>query len=208
MDSDIWKHGVSDARHHKLDTSATLMVYVKMNYKLTSILGLNMQFKMQSNACIIFILMKCQQHFVFFYCIKPSRRSPTAFYLRNKSALAVNCWVINHGLEVSCKVHYITSTRGERGGSVVECRTPEREVRGSRPTAAMLCPWAHKQVIFDLYLPTTDPQTVIYYSAINALEPTYLDSNTQEMMKRQLYTLQILPTFHHCTEESLKYIWQ
>ena len=30
--------------------------------------------------------------------------------------------------------------RGERGGSVVECRTPEREVRGSRPTAAVLCP--------------------------------------------------------------------
>ena len=34
------------------------------------------------------------------------------------------------------------SFRGERGGSVVECRTPEREVRGSRPTAAVLCPWA------------------------------------------------------------------
>ena len=31
---------------------------------------------------------------------------------------------------------------GERGGSVVECRTSEREVRGSRPTAAVLCPWA------------------------------------------------------------------
>ena len=30
----------------------------------------------------------------------------------------------------------------ERGGSVVECRTPEREVRVSRPTAAVLCPWA------------------------------------------------------------------
>ena len=30
----------------------------------------------------------------------------------------------------------------ERGGSVVECRTPEREVRGSRPTSAVLCPWA------------------------------------------------------------------
>ena len=29
---------------------------------------------------------------------------------------------------------------GERGGSVVECRTPEQEVRGSRPTAAVLCP--------------------------------------------------------------------
>ena len=34
------------------------------------------------------------------------------------------------------------SWTGERGGSVVECRTPEREVRGSRPTAAVLCPWA------------------------------------------------------------------
>ena len=31
---------------------------------------------------------------------------------------------------------------GERDGSVVECRTPEREVRGSIPTAAVLCPWA------------------------------------------------------------------
>ena len=31
-------------------------------------------------------------------------------------------------------------SQGERGGSVVECRTPEREVRGSRPTAAVLCP--------------------------------------------------------------------
>ena len=35
-----------------------------------------------------------------------------------------------------------THWAGERGGSVVECRTPEREVRGSRPTAAVLCPWA------------------------------------------------------------------
>ena len=29
---------------------------------------------------------------------------------------------------------------GERGGSVVECRTPEREVGGSKPTTAVLCP--------------------------------------------------------------------
>ena len=36
-------------------------------------------------------------------------------------------------------LHYLP---GERGGSVVECRTPEREVRGWRPTAAVLCPWA------------------------------------------------------------------
>ena len=35
---------------------------------------------------------------------------------------------------------YFHACQGERGGSVVECRTPEREVRGSRPTAAVLCP--------------------------------------------------------------------
>ena len=29
---------------------------------------------------------------------------------------------------------------GQRGGSVVEFRTPEREVGGSIPTAAVLCP--------------------------------------------------------------------
>ena len=28
----------------------------------------------------------------------------------------------------------------ERGGAVVECRTPEREVSGSKPTTAVLCP--------------------------------------------------------------------
>ena len=36
----------------------------------------------------------------------------------------------------------LSQTLGERGGSEVECRTPEREVGGSKPTAAMLCPWA------------------------------------------------------------------
>ena len=40
------------------------------------------------------------------------------------------------------KKYRTSSYSGERGGSVVECRTPEREVRGSRPTAAVLCPWA------------------------------------------------------------------
>ena len=37
-------------------------------------------------------------------------------------------------------VHRSIMDVGERGGSVVECRTPEREVRGSKPTAAVLCP--------------------------------------------------------------------
>ena len=36
----------------------------------------------------------------------------------------------------------LLSLRGERSGSVVECWTPEREVGGSKPTAAVLFPWA------------------------------------------------------------------
>ena len=40
------------------------------------------------------------------------------------------------------ELHCFSVHMGERGGSVVECRTPEREVLGSRPTAAVLCPWA------------------------------------------------------------------
>ena len=43
------------------------------------------------------------------------------------------------GLLSSGTVYTVEGT-GERGGSVVECRTPEREVRGSRPTSAVLCP--------------------------------------------------------------------
>ena len=34
-------------------------------------------------------------------------------YLRNRSALAVNCYVIIHCLEVSCKEDQITSTQRE-----------------------------------------------------------------------------------------------
>ena len=37
---------------------------------------------------------------------------------------------------------FLKFVSGERGGSVVECRTPEREVGGSIPPAAVLCPWA------------------------------------------------------------------
>ena len=39
----------------------------------------------------------------------------------------------------NCKIWEDFKNTGERGGSVVECRTPKREVGGSRPTAAVLC---------------------------------------------------------------------
>ena len=48
---------------------------------------------------------------------------------------------MQHGKQniIKAKSNFTLYT-GERGGSVVECQTPEREVRGSRPTAAVLCP--------------------------------------------------------------------
>ena len=42
-------------------------------------------------------------------------------------------------------------------------------------------------VFCPVYLLTTDRQTVIYYSTIRTVELICFDSNTQEMMKKQLY---------------------
>ena len=47
-----------------------------------------------------------------------------------KFPIELTIWYVSH------------SDYGERGGSVIECRTPEREVVGWKPTAAVLCPWA------------------------------------------------------------------
>ena len=44
------------------------------------------------------------------------------------------------GIMDQCDTYIDLTKYGERGGSVVECRTPEREVGGSKRTATMLCP--------------------------------------------------------------------
>ena len=48
--------------------------------------------------------------------------------------------VISNQKEALFKTIFLQKSYGERGGSVVECPTPEREVGGSQPTAAVLCP--------------------------------------------------------------------
>ena len=40
---------------------------------------------------------------------------------------------------------------------MVECRTPEREVRGSRPTAAVLCPSAIRPPFSKIFFKTAGP---------------------------------------------------
>ena len=60
--------------------------------------------------------------------------------------VTLKCLIILGLLTLTFKIFHASAKchkeSGERGGSVVECRTPEREVGGSRPTAAVLCPWA------------------------------------------------------------------
>ena len=58
---------------------------------------------------------------------------------RPVSLTCVPCKLLEH---IVCSNIMAHLDEGERGGSGVECQTPEREVRGSRPTAAVLCPWA------------------------------------------------------------------
>ena len=87
------------------------------------------------------------------------------YHLRNRSAPAVNCWVIIHCLEVSCKEDQITSAQ-------------------------------HKWIIF---VQLTDKQWIItqqfwHWSwSISIL--------THNKRWKHILSLQLLPTFCHCTEE-------
>ena len=56
--------------------------------------------------------MACSFIFFFFLCGAPARVF-CHIYLRNRSALAVNCWVLIHCLEVRCKGDQITSAKRE-----------------------------------------------------------------------------------------------
>ena len=86
-------------------------------------------------------------------------------HLRNRSAPAVNCWVIIHCLEVSCKEDQITSAQRE---------------------------WF-------IFAQLTDKQCIITQQftqwcwSISIL--------THNKRRKHIRSLQLLPTFRHCTEE-------
>ena len=84
---------------------------------------------------LIWVFAWCTDHFIgfimwqlFFFLLQTGERF---------TVMILSFWTNMPGRSVQTQIRL-----GERGGSVVECRTPEREVRGSRPTAAVLCPWA------------------------------------------------------------------
>ena len=85
--------------------------------------------------------------------------------LRNRSAPAVNCWVIIHCLEVSCKEDQITSAQSE---------------------------WF-------IFVQLTDKQWII------TQQFTHLSWSisilTHNKRRIHIQSLQLIPTFRHCTEE-------
>ena len=82
-------------------------------------------------------------------------------YLRNRSALAVNCWVIIHCLEVSCKEDQITS--------------------------------AHRE--WFIFVQLTVKQWII------TQQFTHWNWSISILTHNKRRSLQLLPTFRHCTEE-------
>ena len=89
-----------------------------------------------------------------------------SLYLRNRSALAVNC-VIIHCLEVSCKEDQITSAQRE---------------------------WF-------IFVQLTDKQWIITQQFTH--KSWFFSILTHNKLQKHIWSLQLLPTFRHCTEELL-----
>ena len=87
------------------------------------------------------------------------------YYLRNRSAPAVNCWVIIHCLEVSCKEDQITSAQRE---------------------------WF-------IAVQLTDKQWIITQQFTHW--SWSISILTHSRRRKHIRSLQLLPTFRHCTEE-------
>ena len=87
------------------------------------------------------------------------------FWLRNRSAPAVNCWVIIHCLEVSCKEDQITSEQRE---------------------------WF-------IFVQLTDKQWIITQQFTHW--SWSISIRTHNKWQKHIRSLQLLPTFRHCTEE-------
>ena len=94
-----------------------------------------------------------------------SRKSVNIKCLRNRSAPAVNCWVIIHCLEVSCKDDQITSAQRE---------------------------WF-------IFVQLTDKQWIITQQFTHW--SWSISILTHNKRRKHIRSLQLLPTFRHCTEE-------
>ena len=90
---------------------------------------------------------------------------PLVQYLRNTSATAMNCWVIIHCLEVSCKEDQITSAQRE---------------------------WF-------IFVQLTDKQWIITQQFTHW--SWSISILTHNKRRKHIRSLQLLPTFRHCTEE-------
>ena len=107
-------------------------------------------------------IFTCQNYFWKIYFINWHSQ---LFHLRNRSAPAVNCWVLIHCLEVSCKEDQITSAQRE---------------------------WF-------IFIQLTDKQWIITQQFTHWSWSILI--LTHNKRRKHIRSLQILPTFRHCTEE-------
>ena len=92
----------------------------------------------------------------------------------------------------------ITSLTEERGGSVVECRTPERGVGGSKPTAAVLCPWARHFTPRKYWLITQEavaPSRHDWKIIDRDVKPQHKQTNKPPLPAGSIYSLKNIPAF-------------
>ena len=96
-------------------------------------------------SCLIQRVNKVRRHYSIAYNFRSYVHSVLKLYML-KELFSIKLPTKLQLLQLNFSVIIINSsyTRrqggGERGGSVVECQTPERDFGESKPTAAVLCP--------------------------------------------------------------------
>ena len=128
-----------------------------------------------------FLLLNCKCGWTNFEC----SYFKTFGYLET----ALLDWYLNFIIE------FLFQFLGERGGSVVECRTPEREVRGSRPTAAVLCPWARHFTPRKYWLITQEAMAPSRYDW-KIVDWDVKPQHNQPNLSVPVYTHQFFMVFH------------
>ena len=115
---------------------------------------------------IILLCMHCDILYILFSLnLFVEVKALQGLCLRNRSAPAVNCWVIIHCLEVSCKEDQITSAQRE---------------------------WF-------IFVQLTDKRWIITQQFTHW--SWSISILTRNKRRKHIRSLQLLPTFRHCTEE-------
>ena len=139
-------------RTSNLDISAKIMKTWKKSFRVAGVIMSTSSRRPwgQTIAWFVFttVSWKLPYHGKGVYYLSPNSLSPQwcifARVFHHDSCTSKTCTRVRHWsvMHITGKESNLLVQLGERGCSVVESRTPEREVGGSKPTATVLCSWA------------------------------------------------------------------